>query len=282
MALVSCGDQLTGNHLKLIKEGHQPNVAMVISIPNHIFVTYKGEKAFENRLINYPSSTDFKDVINEKAIEVLKQDSLVKLYIPQDKASEDLLDSLTYERTYYWKGGAFSRNDKRLISEWGKYRNLDFIGFVMPNVTDSPSNGSRIISGKGLKAEAMGRHSRSVDYVVVLFDVTNLNISGKASHLITRTNNPPFRKKLSDEDIARIKSERIDKMEQNDQYGVVHPSYEKRVEAASYYSGDDYTALKKEQIEQLDVFFMPLVRENIHEILKGLGLARRDRGTIRK
>jgi hypothetical protein len=278
ITLSSCTNEITGNHLKLIKKGHQPSIALVISIPNLIHITYTGEQEFENRSYSHPSTIDFKQVINTKATEVLKQSDIVKLYIPQDEASEDLLSSLSYGQKYYWSGGEFLNKDKHIISEWGKYRNIDFIGFVMPNRTYTSSNNTHIFSAKGLKASLMKKHSYRVDHTIVLFDVTNQSIAGTSSHTTEKIYNTYYRKELTTEDLDRIDSDRIKKLEEDDYYRFAHPSLEKEVELATRYDGDDYAVLTKEQIEELDHLFLPMVKENIHEILRELGLARKERG----
>ncbi|PUB71748.1 MAG: hypothetical protein DBP03_20485 [gamma proteobacterium symbiont of Ctena orbiculata] len=270
----ACGTLFTNNHLKMIEQGRKPKIALVVSIPDTIFVEYFGNTIAENRTYTFPSGISFKDAIYEGAKEVIKRDGVVELYQQHPEDRTVLFDNLAYEERFYWKNVELSQQDKKAITDWGRARGLDFVAFLYPGLLQLTLDHGRIIAEKGVIAGPEGNNNRMMIYAIRLYDVESLDWAMFASEKTFILRNRPFMRTLSNEEIEGIKEMRQIKIDEDVGYEITGPSLEYELKRASYYKGSDFASLTDEQLAEIDNQMYPHIKENIEQLLVKAGVAK--------
>lgn len=267
----ACGTLFTNNHLKMIEKGHKPKIALMVSIPNTIFVEYLGSTIADNRTYTFSSSTSFKDAIYKRAEEVIKRDGVVELYQQRPKDRAELFDNLAYEERFYWKNVELSPQDKKAITDWAKARDIDFVAFLYPGLLQLTLDHGRIIAEKGLIAGPDGHNNRMMIYAIRLYDVESLAWAMFTSETTFIRKNRPFTRTLSNKEIEEVKETRQIKINEDVGYEISGPSLEYELEMASYYKSRDFATLTKEQLVEIDKQIYPHINENIERLLVKIG-----------
>ncbi|MEW8693470.1 MAG: hypothetical protein AB2535_20745 [Candidatus Thiodiazotropha endolucinida] len=277
-SLTSC-KTIPKNHLRLIEKGHQLKVAFIVSVPNDIAVEYTGATVFENRSYRYSSKLDFTRIIEEMVVEMLGDSNTVELYMPNEQERIDFLDNLTHERMYYWKYFGNIEEDSKMLSEWGRSRNLDYIAMINPGKINHLPDRGPVVASKGVLAGYNGYNSRLIQLFMVLFDVNNSQLDDiRYTGNYIFKNNPTFRKTLTQQELDKVRADWEFIVDRDYPYGVGAPTLESEIETASSYLGDDYGNLTDSQIKELDDWFVPHVNESIQKVLMSIGYAKRETG----
>ncbi|PVV11157.1 MAG: hypothetical protein B6D77_07210 [gamma proteobacterium symbiont of Ctena orbiculata] len=255
-------------HQKAIQEGRQPKVAFVVFIPNDIAVEYTGNTVFENRSFRYSSKTDFTEVIEGKLAELLRDSGSVEFYKPDEQERSELLDNLSHERKYYWRHTRNLEEDKKMLSEWGKARGLDYIATINPGTVRLIPNRGPVIASKLLWA-----NMRFVQFFMTLFDVENSQIDDvKYDHEII-IDAPTFRKQLTQKQLDKIKADWEFIVDREYPHGMGAPTLKSQIDEARIYRGDDYGDLTDSQIKEIDNWFVPHIEELIENMVVAIGFA---------
>ncbi|MES9971277.1 MAG: hypothetical protein ABW092_14690 [Candidatus Thiodiazotropha sp.] len=267
--LLSSCKSLPMNHQKAIQEGRQPKVAFVVFIPNDIAVEYTGNTVFENRSFRYSSTTDFTEVIEGKLVELLQDNGSVEFYKPDEQERSELLDSLSHERKYYWRQTRNLEEDKKMLSEWGKARGLDYIATINPGTVRLIPNRGPVIASKLFWAN-MG----FVQFFITLFDVENSQIDDvKYNHEVI-IGAPTFRKQLTQKQLDKIKADWEFIVDREYPHGMGAPTLESQIDEARIYRGDDYGDLTDSQIKEIDTWFIPHIEKLIENMVVTIGFAK--------
>ncbi|MEW8624888.1 MAG: hypothetical protein AB2551_03990 [Candidatus Thiodiazotropha sp.] len=276
LVLSGCGISyvFTNHHLKMIKEGEKPKVALVVSLPNSIYIEYFGFTVFENRSHTLPSSANFEDIIYEKTSEIITREGIAEVYEQTLDERTEFVDGLAYETRYYWDKNILSDEDKKAIFDWAKPKDIDFVAFVFPGRMQMTPESPIVITSKALIANYGGVNNPMLVNGIKLFDVNHLEWASYSGKSTIIRDSPALKKKLSQEEIDEIKSNR--EIESHDSFAheLRYPTLEAELISATFFQGDDYGTLTEADLTKIDDLLLSQIEDHVHKLLINTGFAK--------
>jgi hypothetical protein len=262
------------NSEKLFPDVYKPRIAIITSVPDEIYINYIGPMTLNNRSSALATDTDLNRFITSELITIFNQENIAEVVNTDDDDLKSLQQALGSSLEKHWYTPP-SDSFLATISEWGKVRDIEYALLVTPGRWATPNRLGYPLAWHYSKG--IGIHvTEDITYHHSVYDFRLIDIKNASVHrherAVTLQNVPVYRRSLSEQE--RVTALRNWENRKQRTYQPTDDIYtpDMYLDFFSRYKGDDFLNLSSEQISQIYIKLIPVIKEEIRQNLIDMGL----------